>query len=133
MTDEKQLEKNKSRLYTCLHIICESPQMFSQWLHLERQICQKKVDLIFTGLSPRTGNVMSTLTDLLASDERSSKQAHQGKVQSSSSSLFEDQSDQIWSCNYSDVDAMRPPSCAESFVLMIKGMIILIKKIICPL
>jgi hypothetical protein len=29
---------------------------------------------------------------------------------------------EIWSCNYSDVDTMKPPHCAESFILMLKTM-----------
>ena len=45
--DGRKLEKNKQGSYSCLHIICENNLIFSQWLNLERQSCQKNVDLIF--------------------------------------------------------------------------------------
>lgn len=111
--DVKQLEKNKPTIYTCLHIICENDLIFSQWLNLERQICLKKVDLIFTGLNTKsTISAIASLNDLLMSEDSTNKKQ---------ASLFDEQTSEIWACNYSDVDSMKPPSCAESFVLMIKA------------
>ena len=109
----KSLElRGESTLYSCLHIICENPALFAHWLSLERQICQKKVDLIFSGLNQASSSDQGGI----GGGDKSSLGAANGK-----SSLFSEKATEIWSCNYADVDMMKPPNCAESFILMIKA------------
>lgn len=77
--------------------------MLEQWINLERDVCQKKVDNLFSCLN-RDGD------SSLANDEKANI-----------FSLSNKSENEIWSCNYSDIDLMKPPHCAESFVLLIKA------------
>lgn len=103
--------------YSTLHLICENNRLFSHWLNLERQICQKKLDTLFISLNRL--------------QQPGDQQAESGAALSLSSStgnsgsfIFNNNEkliDEIWSCRYSDVDTMKPSHCAETFVLMIKA------------
>ena len=91
--------------FSCLHILCENCDLFGEWTNLERQISQKKIDSMFAGLN----------NDSFKSDDKSN-------MSSGTSLLSNDTSkNEIWSCNYSDVDTMKPPHCAESFILILKS------------
>ncbi len=99
----------ENNLYTCLHFICENPTLFSHWLNLERQVCIKKLDMIFSYLTPVSeidGSADKSISSILNNDNGQNVE----------------KLNEIWSCNYSDVDTMKPPQCAESFILMLKTM-----------
>ena len=98
-------------MYTCLHFICENPLLFSHWLNLERQVCQKKLDLIFSYLSP-----------INAQESQEADKSISHILSGSDAGQNVEKLNEIWSCDYSDVDNMKPPHCAESFILMLKTM-----------
>lgn len=105
----KSTQSTVANNYTCLHVICENSHLFSHWLNLERQVCQKKFDSMFSSLT----------TNSLALEDPSLLNS---KTTFNLSMLNNDKLlNEIWSCNYSDVDAMRPPQCAESFIMLIKA------------
>jgi len=82
-----------------LQILCQNEHLFTNWINLERHVCQKKLDMMF--ISSPIGNLEETGSlNLLNADRRSSD---------------------VWCCDYSDVDKMKPPHCAESFMSMIKA------------
>jgi hypothetical protein len=104
--------------YTTLHLICEKAALFSHWIGLERQLCEKKLDMLFISLNrlQQTGQGENSLI--------SSKSSGGVSSSSPSSMIFNNNEkliDEIWSCTYSDVDSMKPSQCAETFVLMIKA------------
>ncbi len=41
----------KRNFYSCLHILCENETIFSNWINLQRQVCQKKLDQLFANLN----------------------------------------------------------------------------------
>lgn len=84
--------------YDCLHILCENEQLFHHWISLERQVCQKKLDTMFVVNDP-TAPGGENLLNLNA----------------------EKQMNDVWACVYSDIDKMKPPHCAESFMSMINA------------
>ena len=86
-----------SKCYTTLHVLCENDEMLEQWINLERDVCQKKVDNLFSCLN------------------------HDGDEKANIFSLSNKSQNELWSCNYADIDLMKPPHCAESFVLLIKA------------
>lgn len=51
------------------------------------------------------------------STENSQQEASDGLYSLSLDKQFND----VWSCDYSDIDKMKPPHCAESFMAMIKA------------
>ena len=57
------LNEKSSKYYTCLHLICENSLIFNQWINLERQVCQKKVDLIFSAINQCSINLLNQTTD----------------------------------------------------------------------
>lgn len=97
--------------YSCLHILCENDSLFTTWINVERQVCQKKLDMMFVNLNQNSSMSSPDLT------EPNSKQ------QSVSLNLLgiDSQINDIWCCDYSDIDKMKPPHCAESFMSMIKA------------
>jgi hypothetical protein len=113
-----KLHVRGNKLYTCLHFICQSQTFFSHWLSLERQVCQKKLDVIFSYLTPvSSGGGAGAGGSSGDADKSISAILHNETAGQNADKLNE-----IWSCNYADVDAMKPPQCAESFVLMLKAM-----------
>lgn len=98
--------------YTCLHFVCENTPLFNHWLSLERQVCQKKVDLMFSYLT--------TASSAIDNSNQDGGKTLNSLIRNENQDL--DKLNEIWSCNYSDVDSMRPPQCAESFILMLKTM-----------
>ena len=92
-----ELSNARGKYFSLLHILCENGLLFSEWINLERLISQKKIDTIFNGLNGET-NTTTGVGSLLMGQDRN----------------------EIWSCNYSDVDCMKPPHCAESFVLILR-------------
>lgn len=99
----KSTEFQTDNTYSCLHVICENSILFSHWLNLERQVCQKKLDLLFSNL-------------LLSNSINSADESAKSLLLNNEKLLNE-----IWSCSYGDVDSMKPPNCAESFILMVKA------------
>ena len=91
---------DRKYFYGCLHILCENELLFSNWLSLERQVCQKNLDAMFANLNQTGMDDKSSSLDLLGSDK---------------------QLNDIWCCDYSDIDKMKPPHCAESFMSMVKA------------
>ena len=83
--------------FSLLHILCENNLFFSEWINLERLISQKKIDGIFTGLNSEFDKKDTTISSLVNQDRS-----------------------EIWACNYSDVDQMKPSICAESFILILR-------------
>ena len=83
--------------YDCLHILCENEQLFQHWISLERQVCQKKLDAMFEMNDAASGaeNILNLNPEKHMND--------------------------VWSCVYSDIDKMKPPHCAESFMSMINA------------
>lgn len=95
--------------YTCLHILCENDSLFTTWINVERQVCQKKLDMMFVNLNQ---NSLVSNSDSTGSNSK----------QPSLNLLGNDkQINDIWCCDYSDIDKMKPPHCAESFMSMIKA------------
>ena len=102
-THQAELVHRKEAL-SCLHILCENGSLFSSWINLERQVCQKKLDMIFAGLNRHLMN------------------EHGKGIKLEASLLDVDKGcEDIWACSYSDVDKMKPPHCAESFMSMINA------------
>lgn len=117
-------------IYTTLHIICENNRLFSHWLNLERQLCQKKLDMLFISMNrlqqqqPAGDIPTPTLDPNAGTGVSPSSSSTSQNTQSSSSLIFnnnEKMIEEIWSCKYADVDVMKPSHCAETFVLMIKA------------
>lgn len=112
---DKQLKNNlhessffydSQHVYGCLHILCENDLLFSNWISLERQVCQKKLDTMFVNLLP------------------CGPQGSHGSNQEQNVLLNlngDKQLDDVWACDYSDIDKMKPPHCAESFMSMINA------------
>lgn len=114
----------KSLSYTTLHLICENGRLFSHWINLERQICQKKLDMLFITLNriqqPNDHHQFQPDSQTSSPTIGSSSSNNTN----SSSLIFNNTEkliDEIWSCKYADVDVMKPSHCAETFVLMIKA------------
>lgn len=118
-------------IYTTLHIICENNRLFSHWLNLERQLCQKKLDMLFISMN-RLQQQQSTVAEIIPSTSDpnagtsgvSPSSSSTSQNTQSSSLIFnnnEKMIEEIWSCKYADVDVMKPSHCAETFVLMIKA------------
>lgn len=101
-----------TNFYSSLHIICENSDLFTHWLTLERQVCQKKLDHMFSCFDK---------TPSQSQDDLSNKSNQSSKLTGLTLLSNEKLIDEIWSCNYSDVDTMKPPHCAESFILMLKS------------
>ncbi len=96
------LEKHHTnKCYTTLHVLCENGDMLEQWINLERDVCQKKVDNLFSCLNRDNSLTNEEKVNIFSLSNKNEKE--------------------IWSCNYSDIDLMKPPHCAESFVLLIKA------------
>jgi hypothetical protein len=102
-----------TNIYSSLHVICENPRLFSHWLSLERQLCQKKLDTLFISLNRGT----RSSDDKETTSNSSSKPTANFSLFNNNEKLI----DEIWSCSYGDVDEMKPSHCAESFILMIKA------------
>ena len=98
----KELETDfNNKHFSLLHILCENNLLFLEWINLERIISQKKIDSIFTGLNSESDKNNITISSLINQDRI-----------------------EIWGCNYSDVDQMKPSHCAESFVLILRYFLI---------
>jgi hypothetical protein len=81
---------------------------------VERQSYQKKVDAILSSLNSNSTYLpgISSLNENEALNKN--KQAH--------SILEGDKSkESVWACLYADVDTLKTPYCAESFMLMVKS------------
>ena len=83
--------------FSLLHILCENNLLFSEWINLERVISQKKIDGIFTVLNAEFEMKYTSISSLVNQDRS-----------------------ELWACNYSDVDQMKPSHCAESFILILR-------------
>ena len=99
-----------NRCHSGFHILCENKALFREWLNLERQLSQKKVDLMFNSFD--NGEIMN----LVEKSEKSNDNPKSGSILSNLN-----QKNEIWSCIYSDIDEMKPPRCAESFILILKS------------
>ena len=95
---KQQLVYENENFISCMNILCQNEDFFSNWLNLERLSCTQRIDQMLQ------------------------KQSSSINVSSDSlSSLNEEKTyNDIWKCNYSDVDKTKPPQCAETFMLMIK-------------
>lgn len=118
---------NNKSLVTTLHLICENNRFFHHWLNLERQLCQKKLDMLFISLSPvqqsndptkkNNTSTAASPTSTVAGSSSSSSSTQVNGLFNNNEKLI----DEIWSCKYADVDVMKPSYCAETFVLIIKA------------
>lgn len=88
---------------SCMNVLCRNEEFFSNWLNLERLICTKKIDKIFAYLNKTNVELADQGTSLSLLSQQAKN------------------SNDIWQCNYSDVDKMKPPQCAETFMSMIKA------------
>jgi hypothetical protein len=110
---------------SCLNLMCSRrPLLFAQWLHLERQSCQKKVDRMFATFNASSvAAVTNSTTSLLDGGGQflSSVLTTDRFLASKKSSNNSKEDEEIWKCSYSDVDTMKPPQCAETFMMLIKS------------
>jgi hypothetical protein len=105
-----------AKIYSTLHVLCENKPLFHQWINVERQSYQKKVDAMLNSLN---SNSQSLSGDLANSSNESEAL---NKTKPTHSILENDKSkDSVWSCLYADVDSLKTPYCAESFMLMVKS------------
>ena len=102
--NSSELIAKNPNIYSGLHLICENSTLFSHWINLERQMCQKKIDLIFSCLSKSDTEIEKSIGEIIKNEEENSEK-----------------SNQIWSVVYSDISEMKIPNCAELFITMSKS------------
>lgn len=106
---KEQMVYESENFTSCLNVICKNEEFFSNWLNLERLLCTKKIDQMFAYLN-------KTNLEPLDSNDPGGKQSHKTFSLNDQKSYYD-----IWQCNYSDVDKMKPPHCAETFMSIIKA------------
>jgi hypothetical protein len=99
---------------SCMNVLCKNEDFFFNWLYLERLLCTKKIDQMFAFLN-RTNLV--NLDSMSLTENKSTEKSAQTMLSLNEEKSYFD----IWQCNYSDVDKMKPPHCAETFMAMIKA------------
>ena len=108
-TEATYILSNQQPIYQSLHIICENSAFFTHWLNLEKQVWQKYLDIMFSNLP---GQSVSSTSET----ELPKSTLFNIPLMNEEGSLSD-----LWSCTYSDIDTMKPPKCAEWFILIIKS------------
>jgi len=99
---KEQLVYENQNFISCMNILCENEDFFSNWLNLERLSCTQRIDQMLQKHQHSSSSILNSEMSLASLNEEK---------------IYYD----IWKCNYSDVDKMKPPQCAETFMLITKA------------
>ena len=117
---EQMVYESNGSFVSCMNVLCRNEDFFNNWLSLERLLCTRKIDQMFAYLNRSNLVGLDSLTESsgLSSNSKSSmKKSAQTMFSLNEEKAYAD----IWQCNFADVDKLKPPHCAETFMSMIES------------